>query len=161
MTPSDAFAVYWDASVFLAYLNNLDDRAPVVGSLLDQSGNGQLDIFTSVLSMTEVAFSGDEQSSRILDPRVEELISGLFRTWQIVKTVEFNQVIAVDARRLMRRAIGEGLSLKPADAIHLATAARSTVSEVHTYDRKWSSYSEIVGLPISEPFTNAPRMFYI
>ena len=158
MTPSDAPAVYWDASVFLSYVNDVADRAPVVGALLDQSRSRRLVIFTSVLSMTEVAFSGDEQSSRTLDPDVEELISGLFRTRQIVRTVDFSQVIAVGARQLMRRAIGEGLSLKPADAIHLATAASSAVDEVHTYDRKWSSYSEIVGLPIREPFTNEPRM---
>ena len=159
MTPSDAVAVYWDASVFLAYVNDVADRAPVVGTLLDRSRSGHLDIFTSVLSMTEVAFAGHEQSSRTLDPGVEGRLSRLFRTRQIVRTVDFSQAIAVDARRLMRRAVGERLSLKPADAIHLATAARSAVGEVHTYDRKWSSYGGIVGLPIREPVTNAPRMF--
>ena len=157
--PSDADAVYWDASVFLSYINGIDERLPAIDTLLERSRSGRLTIFTSVLSITEVAFSADERANRNLDPEVEKSIDDLFNDRQIVTIAEFHRLIAVSARQLIRRAAGSGLSLKPADAIHLATAGNIRVNEVHTYDRKWSEYGSLANLHVREPFTEAPRLF--
>ncbi len=43
-------------------------------------------------------------------------------------------MLAVKAKNLMRASIERGFSLKPADAIHLATADHMKVKEFQTYD---------------------------
>ena len=63
----------------------------------------------------------------------------------------------------MRDAITKGWSLKPLDAIHLATAqwlssVGVTVDEVHTYDNSLVKYGPIVGFSIMEPYAPQPRM---
>jgi predicted nucleic acid-binding protein len=54
-------------------------------------------------------------------------------------------------RRLIRQAIPKGLSLKPADAIHLSTATRHQCNEILTYDPKWAAYAGMISVPIAEP----------
>lgn len=76
-----------------------------------------------------------------------------------MKLAEFHEVIGRDARTLMRRAIASGNSLKPLDAIHLATAARLKVVEFHTYDQRLFKYTGIVGFSITEPAVVQPRLF--
>lgn len=51
----------------------------------------------------------------------------------------------------MREAIQKGWSLKPPDAIHLATAKRCGVDEFHTYESALEKYSEIIGCRIGKP----------
>lgn len=53
----------------------------------------------------------------------------------------------------MRQAITKGWSLKPADAIHLATAKRMELDEIHTYDPSLNKFSELTGIKIREPHT--------
>jgi predicted nucleic acid-binding protein len=55
----------------------------------------------------------------------------------------------------MRDAIKRGWALKPADAIHLATAKRIEVSYFHTYDiDKLAKFAELTKLAIEAPKTN-------
>ena len=58
----------------------------------------------------------------------------------------------------MRAAMELGLSLKPPDAIHLATAVHSGAVRFHTYDGKLSSYSGATGLLITEPDPLQPQL---
>jgi predicted nucleic acid-binding protein len=67
-----------------------------------------------------------------------------------VTLVEFFPLVALDARSLIRRAMTRDWSLQPADAIHLATAKRLSVSAIHSYDGGWPKYSPDTGCPISE-----------
>ena len=62
---------YLDANVFIAYLANESGRAPVVGSLLEDAERGSIELLTSVLSVTEVAFVASDHASGG-DPTAEE-----------------------------------------------------------------------------------------
>ena len=61
---------YLDANVFIAYLANEAGRASVVASLLEDAERGRIELLTSVLSVTEVAFVASEHASG--DPDADE-----------------------------------------------------------------------------------------
>lgn len=145
--PSDPPVIYWDACVPLSYINGRADRLPQIEALMQQSGK-DCHIITSVLSVTEVAFAKVEQDEKSLDPEVEEKISKLWQVGSPIQLVEFYEVIAVKAQKLMRAAIAKGWNLKPGDAIHLATADHikkggKNVTEFHTYDEGLEKYEEL------------------
>jgi len=156
--PGNADIFYWDAAVFLSYINGEAERLPVIDSLLDSSRHGDLDIITSSLSIVEVAFTEMEKQGHELDPDAERAIDALFHDREAVTIVEFHQLIAREARRLMRRALTDGRSLKPPDAIHLATAIQQKVTAVHTYDERVHGYGDITGLDIEFPAIPTPRL---
>lgn len=57
----------------------------------------------------------------------------------------------------MREALSKGWSLKPYDAIHLATAARLRVARFHTYEEgKLDKYGLLIGCTVQKPF--APQL---
>jgi predicted nucleic acid-binding protein len=149
---------YWDANVFLSYINGEPSRLPTIDTLLQQSSNGDFTVVTSTISLTEVAFAEMEKLGGALDEAVEQRIDALFADRSVVSLIEFHEGVARDARRLMRRAMVQGLSLKPPDAIHLASALRLGVDMLHTYDRRMHGYGNIVGFPIAEPATATPTL---
>ena len=91
---------------------------PVLEALLSSS---EVTIYTSVMSTVEVSFGGVEQTGRLLDPAVEDLINGLWADPGGI-VVEGQAEIGEEAKGLMRDTFPRGWRLKPADAIHLATA---------------------------------------
>ncbi len=152
--PDEAPRTYWDACVLLSYINGITDRLPVIEELLRQSRAEEVVLITSVLSQTEVAFAAFEKQQGTLDVEVEEQIAALWAPGSPVVSVEFYELIADRARGLMRQAITQGWgSLKPADAIHLATAQQIGVSEFHTYDGGLQAWDGRLGFPVREPQT--------
>ena len=150
-------AIYWDANVFLSYVNGMPERLPTLDALLESSASGGgIRIYTSTLSVTEVAFAASEQQQRTLDPATEQKIDSLWELNGPVTRVDFHIVIGRQARGLMRGAITNGWSLKPYDANHLATAQWLSqtgirVDEFHTYDNRLIKYAHIVGFQIRNP----------
>jgi len=145
--------IYWDACVFLSYINGIPARLGPIDELLNQARAGQVELLTSSLSQAEVAFADIEKAQGKLDPNVEQMIDDLWRPGSSpVKTVEFYDLIGLEARDLMRQGIAQGWgSLKSGDAMHLATAKRMEVAEMHTYDdriRKWDGH---LAFPVQEP----------
>ena len=158
-------ATYWDSNAFLSYINDVPARMPTLDALLDSSASGsdETKIYTSAISQVEVAFAASEQQQQALDPQVEQKISNLWSDPGAIVVVEYHDGIGQQARALMREAITRGWSLKPLDAIHLATAqwlvsVGFAVDEFHTYDRRLDKYGPIVGFRICEPYTAKPRM---
>lgn len=159
----DTPAFYWDSCVPLSYINGVPDRMPILDALLESSARGEIRLYTSELSRVEVAFSATEKGQRVLDAETERRIDGLWANPGIITMVEDHRVIAEEARRLMRAAITEGWSLKPLDAIHLATArwlsnVGIAIEEFHTYDERLFRYGAIVGFKIVEPNTAQPTL---
>ncbi len=155
--------IYWDANAFLAYVNGEADRMPTLDAILDSAAKGEIQLRTSEISRAEVAFGSNEQIQRALDAATEQTIDGLWNDTTTVLMVEYHADIGNRARALMRHAITQGWSLKPLDAIHLATAQWLVdngvpVAEFHTYDRRLERYDDIVGLTVCEPYTPNPRM---
>jgi len=155
--PDDLQVIYWDANLFLSYLNAIPDRLPDLDALLDQSGQ-EFQIVTSTVSIVEVAFAATEQAAGALDPAIEQRIAALWAPESPIKLVEFSGLVAEMARDLVREAIGRGQRMKPMDAIHLATAKTVAASAFHTYDEHLYQYAELVGFPIAPPQAAAPKL---
>ena len=161
--PDTLRIIYWDANAFLAYVNEETERMPTLDAILDSAAKGEVQLLTSEISRAEVAFGVTEQTLRALDTATEQLIDSLWNDTATVLMVEYHADIGNRARALMRNAITRGWSLKPLDAIHLATAQWLVdngvqVDEFHTYDGSLEKYAAIVGFTIREPHTAQPRM---
>lgn len=145
--------IYWDACVFLDYVNGVPEKVPVLNRLLDRaSSGGNIELFTSTLSITEVAFGRLDQTGTGFDLSVEQHIDALW-TDPTIKQAEYHRFTAFEARDLMRASKLAGVRLAGSDAIHLATARRLDVAEFHTYDRKLFQHAQQLGFPIREPWT--------
>ena len=156
--PDDPRMVYWDSCIFLHYIEGTKEWMPILDSLIDEaSTTGELVIVTSTVSITEVAFAKVEKSGRALDPAVEADIDGLWADRSAIRLVEFDQVIARAGRTLLRRAIEIGRSLKPMDAIHLATAELMQVAELHTTDDTLKTWNDL-GFSVQDPYTQRPKL---
>jgi predicted nucleic acid-binding protein len=154
---TDLPIIYWDACVPLSYINGITDRLPDIEGLLRKSG-ADFQLITSVYSIIEVAFAAIEQEAKTADPEIEEQISKLWALGSPIQTVEFYGLIAEKARKLMRDALSEGWSLKPGDALHLATADHLKVGAFHTYDEGLDKYEKITGthFKICRPIATQP-----
>jgi predicted nucleic acid-binding protein len=153
MLSSSVPLVYWDACVFLEYINDVDVArvSHIQGMMLDSN----IQIVTSILSIVEVAKGKIEQDGNAVDAATEAKINKLWEVGSPIEVIEFYELIAEDAKKLMRAAIPHGYSLKAGDAIHLATADRLKVSEFHTYDNlaKYFQFTN-TRFPIVEPVAN-------
>jgi len=157
--PKSIRRVYWDSNVFLSAINATKERLPIIEAILDDCDHGDVEIYTSVLSITEVAFADSEKQYRQLSAETKARIDKLWVPPSPIKLEEISQHIANEAKHLMRQAIPEGWSLKPADAIHLATAKRRIVNEFHTYDTdRLAKFSKITGYPVVQP--HADRLLF-
>jgi len=112
-----------------------------------------IQLVTSLLTVVEVACAKQEQDKKALDQDVEVRIAKLWNLESPIEIVEFYELIAEDAKNLIRKAIPLEYRLKPPDAIHLATADRLKVAEFHTYDEKLFKYSDLTQtkFPIHRP----------
>jgi predicted nucleic acid-binding protein len=156
--PDPRRLVYWDACVFLDYVNEAGDKMPVLDVLIDRAGpRGDIEIVTSMMSIAEVAFGRLDQTGQGFDPTVEARIDALW-TDPIIKLVDIHRIITFQARDLIRTAKLAGQGLSGADAIHLATAQRMQVAEFHTYDTRLFRFSMRFGFPVVEPNTPQRRL---
>lgn len=151
MANNETTRVYWDSCVFLSYVNGTADRLNDINAFLERASNGEIEVLTSTISIVEVAFAKVEQDRKALDPEIDEKIATLWAPGSGVKLVEFYALIADEAKALMRSGLAKGWSLKPIDAIHLATAKRMSVPEFHTYDETLFRYAQELGFAISRP----------
>jgi predicted nucleic acid-binding protein len=142
---------YWDSCLFLAWINGEPGRSTVIHELLRSARAGDLEIVTSVISVTEVAMGAPEKQSGTLSPAALATIDSLWEPPSPIKLVEVHRLIATEARNLMRTATPSALALKPPDAIHLITAQRTACEEFLTYDPKLQKYAGMISLPVREP----------
>ena len=157
--PDDIPFVYWDSCVPLSYINGIEERVQHIDPLMRRSGE-TFQIVTSVITITEVAFAKFEQDQKLLDQGIEVKIGKLWQPGAPIKLVEVYELIALRARGLMRAALEKGWSLKPADALHLATADQLKCKEFHTYDERLEKFAELTDnkFPITPPISNEPHL---
>lgn len=84
-------------------------------------------------------------------------IDALWADRSAVQLVEFDQLIAREARRLLRASLDIGRGLKPMDAIHLATASIMHVADCHTTDNRLQAWSNDLDFPVRDPWTETPK----
>ncbi len=163
--PDAKMNLYWDANVFLYYINDEPDRAPIIDALLSSSAApaGSAKVYTSVISHVEVAYGASEQQNQTLDPSVGELIENLWTDPNVVTSVEYNARIGRIARDLIRESMLRSWSLRSIDAIHLATAVWLSqvgipIGVFHTYEPRLVKFSELTNIPVREPYTQQPNL---
>lgn len=149
---------YWDACVFLSWVNGNPDRLPDIDTFLDEAEREEIEIIASTVSIAEVAFGKVEQDQKALTAEIDAKIGGLWEPSSPVKLVEVSVLVVEEAKGLIREGIPEGWSLKPMDAIHLSTARRMEVDVFHTYDGPLKKWTSKVGYPIGEPSPSSPRL---
>jgi len=156
---AESTVLYWDSCLFTDYINATPGHVELIAPILEKAiQDGTIQIVVSSVATVEVAFAAQERSQHVLDTRVEETIDGLW-SQHFIEVVEFHSYIARRARELIRWSVGEGIrTLKPMDAIHLATAMYAGVSEVHTFDQQLPSFEQPVGCPICRPYLRQPTL---
>ena len=157
--PNDPILTYWDANLFLDYVSNTPGRIDILDALIAESRSGDTQIATSILSISEAAYSEAEKEARQADPLVEEALNMMFGDYSLLTLIEYDQLIAVRARSLMRRTLSLEGSLKPADAIHLASAEHIGADIVYSFDAKLQRRSiELDSGPVETPRVSQPRL---
>lgn len=150
--------IYWDACVFLSYFENQPRRVGVLQAIIAEARQGRRKIITSTISQTEVAFLAQEKADKALHPGTEDILDRFWMDDITVELFDVNPIISIQARTYIRQALSKGLSLKPADALHLASAKWVGATKFHTYDRKLHSYQFLTEFIICEPHSDSPQM---
>lgn len=126
--------VYWDSCTWIAYINQektipldsgrFENRFAMCCEILSSAEEGRLELVTSAFTLAEVC-----KSPEVKDSPIDNLPSFFERSYILIVPVD----MAI-ARRA--QSIQVSLSnLKPPDAIHLSSAQRASVRELHTFDK--------------------------
>ena len=157
--PNNPLLTYWDANLFLDYVSRTPGRVEVIDALIADARSGGTQIATSILSISEAAYSARERQARQADPLVEEALDEMFGDYSLLTLIEYDQRIAVRARTLMRRTLSFAGRLKPADAVHLASAEHVGADVIYSFDAKFQRRSlELQSVRVSEPSASQPRL---
>jgi len=116
---------YWDSTVIIAYLNNERDRAPICKAILDAAERGEIQIIISALVIAEcLKYKGAKPIGKDNRKKVLEFFQNDY-----IKVRNVDRWIAKDAQELYWEE-----NIPPKDAIHVATALKSKVDVMETYD---------------------------
>lgn len=159
--PNSVRQLYWDACVILAHISGEANRFPNTLALLDQADKGDIEIFTSELSVVEVAFATQEKANGVLDPAVEAAIDGFWTLPSPVKRIDIHPMVTREARTIVRTAMATaGRGIRAADAIHIASAKLLGVDEIQTYEELASRkrWAQLSGIAVEEPIAAQPML---
>lgn len=151
--PGNPSRSYWDANLFLYYINSDPARINTLDALLREARKKDYaSIITSTFSIVEVAHGQEEQSPTTLSLETIARIDALWEDNAILTLVDVFPTIAYEARRLHRECIARQLKrVKGGDAVHLATAQIVGADEFLTYDEALFDCQPIVKMPIRRP----------
>ncbi len=120
--------IYWDSCVFIDLIEKTPARFSILEAIVASAERGEVRIVASTVSLVEVA-------------KLDNL-AGVLPEWKEKLLVQFFENDYISARGVDRglaeiaRPLIRNHNLKPADAIHVATALQSKVQVLHTYDDK-------------------------
>jgi predicted nucleic acid-binding protein len=156
--PEEQRRIYWDSCVFLEYIDRNSPHLNVLDVIVESAKRGDILLITSMIAITEVAIAPRVRSGKPLRADIAVQIDNLWIDDSMIRLIDFHELIARDARELVRWAREQEWHLAAADAIHLASAQRNRVAEIHTYDDKWQKYADRVGCRIVEPYARQPQL---
>lgn len=148
---------YWDSGVFVAYFNDESNRADTVETLLNDGNEGRLTIITSAFACVEVLKLKDHDH---LSKEHEQMISDFFE-YPFIKIVDATRGVCEAARHL----IWKYPSLKPKDAVHLASALayveREYLDVLFSYDADFLKLDGVITqkFHIKEPYIEQLPLF--
>ncbi len=122
--------VYWDSCAFLGLINGEAAKQAACRSVWNDAEKGYTEIYTSFFTFAEVYKAKCEGKAKPL-VAAEEAKVVQFLQQEFIIGILVDEAIGIAARTLMRQYTE---CKKPSDAIHLASALRLNVDEMHTYD---------------------------
>jgi hypothetical protein len=118
------------------------DRGQIAQNMLNDAANGRWAIFTSTFTLVEVLRA---RRQPVLTEAEEQKIDAFFRH-DYIKLITLDRRVAEEARRLARQ-----YSLRPADAVHLASAIRARADQLLTWDEDFPR-TVIESVEIKSPY---------
>ena len=122
--------VYWDTCVWLGLMNQEPDKLARCEHVLHLARLGEVEIWTSALTLAEVfKITVEGRPQRLPDNADVQFEEYVEQDFVVVAQVD------IDTGRMARRLLRSHTPLKkPPDAIHLATAVINNLDEFHTFD---------------------------
>jgi predicted nucleic acid-binding protein len=120
--------IYWDSCVFIDAIQQTQGRYLDLRPILTEAENGRVLIVVSAVGLAEVNhLSGSEDTITEQAERIRHFFeSDFIECWPADRSV------AEDAAAICRQH-----GIRPADAIHVATALQAGCERFHTYDGQW------------------------
>lgn len=127
---ADKVRIYWDACVWISMVNGYAAREANCLDVIRRARDGELEIWTSSLSLAEV-FKAKVNGDHLALEEVKDQAFADYIEQDFVQEVQVDHDVGMYARKLLRQF---GPLKKPNDGIHLATAVLNNCDELHTYD---------------------------
>ena len=134
---------YWDSCSFIAFFAGEAGRADDCRKLLNEAASGTYLAYTSSITLAEVT----RKRHQAVTSKHRQTIERFFEN-PYIQLINADRFVVMHARDL----IWKHLSLRPNDAIHLASALRARCSLFYTYDTGLLALNgQLPGLAIVEP----------
>jgi predicted nucleic acid-binding protein len=154
--------LYWDSCIFIDLIKESPYRIAEIRAILDDIRlNSYSIIYTSLITVTEVAYHASERDRRVLDQTVLDKLDALWEDRSVIEIIEYTPFVARRARDFIRTAMSKNEILQPADAIQLASASWlchvKHIEEFNTYDNQLikavenSGLESEIGMPVRKP----------
>ncbi|PHS23475.1 MAG: PIN domain-containing protein [Robiginitomaculum sp.] len=131
--------VYWDSDCFLGWFNDETGKAEKCDGVIQQAERGEVLIVTSTLTLAEVLWMRGEK--KLSQDKAENLQKFFRRSY--IRLYNVTRKVAESAQTLVW-----DNSIKPKDAIHVATALNLGIETLETFDRGLIKQSGKVGDPL-------------
>ena len=128
--------IYWDACAWIAFIaeekaiplkgGGTENRYGMCLNILEAARKGRYEIVTSAFTLAEVC-----KSPEVVNSPIDNLPAFFEKSYILIVPVD----LAIGRRAQAMQASGL-VNLKPADAVHLASAQRAKAVELHTFDDK-------------------------
>lgn len=136
--------VYWDSCIFIALLAGEPHHRTAIQELATQWNQGQITLVTSTLTVAEVLMAKcgpPGTPATRLRPDLEVSLDSLFNNTNM-RLINVDPILAREARNFVWQ-----FSIRPKDAIHVASALVAGVDEMHTTDAELLRASGLIGTP--------------
>lgn len=135
--PNKPLRVYWDSCVYIDCIQQNPDRHVLLDSIVKQARNGEIVLVASALVLAEVAKLKDPDATR------EQETKRICRFFEndFIKFRDVTRRIAEQAADMTRLH-----SIKPSDAIHVATALACECISFQTYDGEQGRGGKLIAL---------------
>jgi len=127
--------LYWDTDVFIHRFQRTPEHIDVLAQLTDAAERGEIVFVQSPFTISELV--KDPEGEKLTEAQ-ETLIEDFFENeFVIVRTL--TEQIAFLSRKIARE-----YSVKPGDAVHVATAVFWKVPILHTFDNKLLNKTQLM-----------------
>jgi len=138
---------YLDSSVYIAAINNEPGRAKTVKQIFAAADRSEIELVASTFVAAEVIkMRGQGYLSLDHEVAIESYLKSEHILW-----VELDLSLAIRARGIAR-----DHSLKPGDAIHLASAIRGKADVLLRFDDRFTANGDIAGIEVCDPYWYGP-----